>query len=69
MDIEKNNNTKENNEYDQYISNTLSSKGQHIYRKNYQVRLFENYQYLNYRNTNTHDDKINSTKYILITKI
>ena len=50
MDIEKNNNTKENSEYDQHISNLPSSKEPQIYRKNYQVRLYTNYQCLNYKN-------------------
>ena len=51
MDIEKNNNTKENNKYDQHISNLPNSKEQQIYRKNYQVRLSANYQYLNCKMT------------------
>ena len=42
-DIENNNNVKVNNEDDQHRSNVYSSKGQQIFRKNYQVSLSVNY--------------------------
>ena len=44
MDIENNNNMKVNNEDDRHRSNVYSSKGQQIFRKNYQVSLSAKYQ-------------------------